>query len=202
MSQSTKRRPRWLLALAVPLGLVASGVLVYQASYAAFTASTTSDANTFSTGNVVLDQTPVSGSTVFNATNLGPTDTGFDCISAQYSGSLAASIKLYTAYELDGGSNPISGLAPYLDVVVDEVDTAGACPASGSLVGDNNLYTGTLSGLVSANDSYANGLLTWTPAANAVAETRRYRIRYTVQDNNSAQAQSASVRLTFEARST
>ena len=43
-----------VLAATVPLGIIASGVLVWQASYAAFSATTTNPSNTFSAGTVTL----------------------------------------------------------------------------------------------------------------------------------------------------
>ena len=61
--------------LAVPLGLLGSGALVWQASYAAFTAQTTSPGNSWSTGSVALTDDDA-GAAMFSRTGLAPGSSG------------------------------------------------------------------------------------------------------------------------------
>ena len=100
----------------VPVALLASGAFVWQASYSAFTATTTNGSNSWTSGtvNITNDQ---SGSAVFNGlTGLKPdaslsalspgntggayaasstTSGGSACIKVTYSGSVNANIRLY-----------------------------------------------------------------------------------------------------------
>lgn len=112
-------RLRWrrqLPFVIVPLALLTSGALVWQASYSAFTATTTNGTNSWTTGtvNITNDQ---SGAAVFNGlTGLKPDSTlsalspgntggaytattttsgGSACIKVTYSGSVNANIRMY-----------------------------------------------------------------------------------------------------------
>src|SRR4051794_13933522 len=88
-----RRRGRALLRLAsralVPLVILGSGALVYQASNAAFTATTATGTNSWATGNVFLSNAMVSGA-AFNVTNIKPgvANAQTRCIDVTYTGSL------------------------------------------------------------------------------------------------------------------
>lgn len=190
-------RPR-AVWLAAPLALIASAGLVYQASTAAFVATTSNPGNTFSSGQVVLtdDRAGTAMFTTAGEGKLVPGSTGYKCIDVTYSGDVAAQVRLHAAY------GATSALAPYLQLTVDQVSTAVACSATGNLTGDSALFgtpTGTAQGLVTGHGSYATGLGTWAPTGTA-GETRRYRIAYTLADDNAAQDKQVELELTWEAR--
>lgn len=185
-----RRRP-WLLAL--PVALLISSALVYQASRAAFTDTTTTGTNNWSAGTVIIDDSSA-GSAIFTASNLKPTDTDQYCIVVSYTGSLAATAKLY--------ANVSGTLAQYLDLVVEEGTGTPASNCTG-FTPVSTLSTGgeTLQSFGTSHHDFATGVSSWAPAAgNVTPVTMAYRISYTVQDNNLAQAQTATATFTWEAQ--
>jgi hypothetical protein len=193
--QPRKQRRTQLLALATPLGIIASGALVWQSSYSAFTATTNNPSNTFSAGTVSLTDDDT-GSAMFNATGLKPGSTGTACIKVTYNGSLAAAVKMYVA----SGDLSDSGLGPYLNFTVQEGTGGqyGNCTGFASSATDvNNQALSTFAG---ASTNYASGVGSWAPTGSA--QTKVYQFPYTVAGNNSAQGTSATVKFTWEADNT
>lgn len=89
-----RRGGRVVVGLAIPLGIVVSGAIVWQASYAAFTATTESKENSWETGTVILtnSQDDDSVSALFDEKVLTPGQSGSKCITVTYSGSVAAEV--------------------------------------------------------------------------------------------------------------
>ena len=80
----------------LPLGILASAGVVWQSSYAAFSATTSNAGNTLTAGTVKLTDS-ANGTAMLNATGLKPGSTGSACIKLTYGGSLAGNTKLYVA---------------------------------------------------------------------------------------------------------
>lgn len=185
------RLARWL---AVPVGMVASSLLVWQASNAAFSDTTDNGANSWASGDVVLNDDD-SGAVLFNASNLKPGDSVAKCITVTYSGSLNASVKLFA-------SAPSGTLAPYLNLTVEQ--------GSGGLFGDctsfspdaSPKYTGTLDAFAATHQNWGNGWGSFTPTGGAPDDPKTYRFTYTLQDDNNAQGKSTSTTFTWEAQNT
>jgi hypothetical protein len=189
-AQGIRRRP-WLLAL--PVALLISSVLVYQASRAAFTDATTTGSQNWTAGTVVIDDN-TGGSTFFSAGNLKPGDHDEHCIVVTYTGTLAATAKLYATVS--------GGLAQYLDLVVEEgtgspaADCTGFTPVT-TLSGGSE----TLDSFGTAHHDFGTGVSSWAPGpGNVTPVTKAYRIDYNVQDTNAAQAQTATATFTWEAQ--
>ena len=190
-----KRRRRPSVVVLVPLALLASSAVVYQASNAAFSAQTNNGTNNWASGSVTITDDD-SNTAIVNLTNLKPGDTATKCINVTYTGSLAATVKLYTSASTD------SGLAQYLDFSIDEGTgaTGGATlDCTGFTLGSTLYPAGTLNGFITTKNSYANGVSSWAPAgaSNAV---KSYRFIWTLQDNNAAQNKASSATFTWEAR--
>jgi hypothetical protein len=180
-------RFRWAAA---PVALVVASLLVWNASSSAFQATTTNGTNSWAAGTVAISDDD-SGSAMFNATGLKPGDTGAKCILVTYGGSLAATVKLYSA---------VTGtLGQYLDLTVEQ-GTGGTSSGCGSFAAESTLYSGTLSGFGTAATNFANGVGSWTPGG--AGATKAYRFTYTLQNNNAAQGLSASATFTWEAQNT
>lgn len=179
------RRGAWAVALAVPVGLLASGALVWQASYAAFTATTDNTGNSWSTGTVVLADND-GGSALWTTAGLGPLEHGStdtSCITVSYSGNLAATIDL---------SATASGtLAPDLDVVI-ETGTGAQADCS-DFTGGTALWSGTL-------DAMPAGLAALPDWTVTGPEAKAYRITWTVA-GTAAQNETAAAALTWTATS-
>ncbi|MDD0858415.1 hypothetical protein NHF46_12870 [Arthrobacter alpinus] len=76
MSNRTARIVKWA---ALPAALIISGVVVSQASYSAFTATTTNAGNNWNSGNLSLIND--SASALFSVSNIKPGDWGSKCIT-------------------------------------------------------------------------------------------------------------------------
>lgn len=178
-----------LAAAAVVAGLLVSGGLVWQASSAAFTASTQNGSNTWSSGQVLISDND-GGTAMWTATGLVPGSTGTNCIEVTYGGNVASAVKLY--------ATPYTGtLGQYITMEIEE-GSGVSCAVPGTYT-SLNPGPATLDAFVTApHNTYGTGVSSWEPSATA---TRPYRFTYTLQDNNSAQNKSAAVTFVWEARS-
>jgi hypothetical protein len=193
-------------------GLLAAGLLVWQGSYAAFSASTDSTNDAWTTGTLALTNngggTTYAGSTtgIFGTggtqpeTNMKPGATGQKCITVQSTGSLAGNLKLFRGTL--GGTNA-TALANQLNLTVTgapvgaAVNVASDCatfPAAGNVA----VYTGTLNGMPTA---YA--AQTGMPVAAGTVRVA-YRIAWTFTStgnnttDNALQGSNATTDLTWE----
>jgi hypothetical protein len=193
-----RRRRRPGVIVLVPLALIASSAVVYQASNAAFTAQTTNGSNTWSSGSVTITDDDSNVAITAGLGSLKPGDTGTKCVNVTYGGSLAAAVRLYaSAY---GGT----GLGQYLDFAVDEGTGAtggNTLDCTGFVLGTALYPAGTLNGFATTKNSYANGVSSWAPAGGSNA-VKSYRFTWTLQDNNAAQGLTATATFAWEARNT
>lgn len=197
MSASNSRLRAVAKWSAVPVGLIVSAALVWQASYSAFTATTSNPTNNWATGTVVLSDDDT-GTAMFNATVLKPGSTGEKCIVVTSSGTLAATVKLYGT-----GVATTNALSSYVDLTVQQgtVGTfAGGCAGFTQDAGAPNLFTGTLAAFATAYTNFGTGFGTFAPAAGTV--TRVYKIVYTINaaTPNGSQGGTASIGLTWESQ--
>lgn len=191
----TKKMATWS---AIPTALLVSSLLVWQASYSAFNATTDNPSSNWATGNVALSDDDTN-TALFSATNLKPGSTGTKCIVVTSSGSLASTVKLYGT-----GAAATKSLDSWIDLTVDE----GAGGSFGSCAGftsSGNVFSGTLNNFATNRTSFANGVGTWAPAGQTAPATvsRTYRFSYTVNNSapNSTQGGTASIGFTWEAQS-
>lgn len=196
------RRPRRTHARAITLGavatgLLASGALVWGASYSAFSATTTNPTNNWSAGTVALSDDD-SNSAMFTATNLVPGSTGSQCIAVTSSGSTASAVKLY-------GTTPATtkALASSLNLSITQGNGGGfgSCTGFTPLTTGASVFTGTLASFGTSATNFATGVGNWAPAGTA-SETRVYKVTYTLDSStsNAAQGGTASVGFTWEAQ--
>jgi hypothetical protein len=194
-----------VLAVAVPLGIVASGALVWQASFAAFSATTANPNNTFSAGTVTLTDNRQPSSVMFSPTGLKPGSNGSACIKVTYNGSLAAGVKMYVG---SGDLTTSSGtnLAQYLTLQVAEgTGSANDCSDFSSTatiynpvgLGDT---TKTLTTFAAASNNFANGVSSFAPTG--AGQSKTYKISYQLQDNSLAAGLNSTVKFTWEAQNT
>jgi hypothetical protein len=209
---------RTLLAAAVPVGLVLSAAVVWQSTAAAFTATTDNAGNTWQAGTVVLADSQ-GGSKLFDTTTgdgaLHPGSTRSRCIRVDYTGTLAADIRLYV-------TSPDAlavTLDPYLVMSVERgQDVAATTPvapdcSTGFTVPATLLYnaapasdpgatrTSTMADLKASHGDYTHGLHVGTgPVAGGTSLT--FRITYRVADDNHAQGTSSKATFTWEAQNT
>jgi hypothetical protein len=172
---------RRTLIVAAVLGLVGAGALTWATSYTAFYNATANPGNTWAAGTVSLTDDDV-GSAIFTtgtpgtgqvrADNLRPGQTVVNCIRVTYTGSAAATVKLYGSAISEAGGGGTALLA-YLHVKVEE-GTGGAFGCAGfagaSTVWDTSTHPGAASDLLGVfPTTYAtgvsSGLASWTSAS-------------------------------------
>lgn len=195
----SRRSSRWIIPILLACtGMGVASAVIWQASNAAFTATTQNGTNSWSTGSVALTDND-SNAVLFSVTGMYPGQTASRCIRVTYAGDLTnASVKLYASSLVD-----TDGLGSLIDLVIDEgtgSSTFGDCTGFSSA---RNLFTGTLATLGTTNTAWASALPAaspWAPAATN--ETKDYRFTYTFSNSatNTAQGDSASVSFVWEAR--
>src|SRR3954452_13614112 len=135
----------------VPFAVLASGGLVWQSSYSAFSATTASPTNNWSAGTVALSDDD-SNTAMFTASYLKPGATGTKCIAVSSAGSLASTVKLYgTSYDTT------NGLAGNINLKVEEGTGATSASCTGFTAG-STLYDGAMSTFGTTKTSFATGV--------------------------------------------
>ncbi|MGH8960178.1 MAG: hypothetical protein ACRDWT_03075 [Jatrophihabitantaceae bacterium] len=192
-----RKHAKLIGAGALLAGLAASATVVWQASYSAFSATTSNPASNWSAGSVALSDDD-SNAAMFTASNLKPGSTGTKCIAVTSTGSLASTVKLYgtgpaTTNALSSSLN--------LSIVQGTGGGFGSCTGFTPLASGSPVYSGTLAAFGSAATSYATGLGSWAPTGTA-SETRVFQFSYTLDANtpNSAQGGTATIGFTWEAQ--
>lgn len=203
MSRSA-RCARWL---AVPVGLVISAVLIWQASYAAFTDTTANRDNSWTAGSVTITDTR-NGVAMFEATDLvpgaGPTE---QTITATYEGTLDADVKLYgerfsILAPTSEGLQPVSGtektLADYIHLTI--VGNEGASFGAGP---QGEIFRGTLASFAKDYGSGNSRLIYRVPGGD-IHEQGTFKFTYWVDAGapNSVQGQQVTLDFVAEAQST
>jgi hypothetical protein len=203
------RKRRNAMILAVPLGLVVSGALVYQSSSAAFTATTTTAQESWTAGTVVLDQNSSTSLPWTAVAGLAPSSTATKCVRVDYTGSLNADISLYvTGFGVTYAADNATDLEDYLLFTVKGIDGdqtsdgIGGC-ASGATSGAQLLspvITNVKAKDLNASwNSFASGSkASGVTGTNAGHHYVTYMITYTVDASATNFAQGDNVRLSFQ----
>lgn len=193
-TSSAKRLVRWS---AIPVALLASAGLVWQASYSAFTATTSNPTNNWAAGTVALTDDDAN-TAMFTVSNLKPGQTGQKCIAVTSTGSLPSTVKLYSTNYAQ-----TKALATNLSLTVEEGSgaTFGSCTGFTPIATGSQIFSGSLDSFGTTKTGSANGTGVWAPTGTA-SETRSYRITYTLGSTtpDSVQGGTAQTGFTWEAQ--
>ncbi|MEQ1737706.1 MAG: hypothetical protein ABL886_15035 [Rhodoglobus sp.] len=195
MTATTRKGTKIVRYLTIPLALVASGLLVAQASYSAYSTTTANPTSNWTTGTLALTDDD-SNTALFTASSLVPGSTGTKCIVVTSASTVPTTIKLY-------GTTPSTTLA--LSTWIDLTVTLGAGGSNATCTGfvaditNPSVYSGTLAAFGTSATSFSNGLGVWAPAA---AGSKTYRFVYTVNSAapNSTAGGTAAIGFTWEAQ--
>lgn len=191
---------------AVLMLAIASTVLGW--TWSLFTATKDAGSNSFATGTVIIGDND--GSTAMLAIS-GGLPGAFDegCITVNYTGSLAATVKLYGTQT--AASTP--SLAQYLDLKItrgtfSSAPSFDACstftPDATDYVGAGNgvIYSGTLANFNAAHTGFSNGLTDPTASAEVwtTSESHVYKVRVTVQNDAAAAGLNVTQTFSWEAQ--
>jgi len=135
-----KRRRRALRAAAPVAGLLAAGLLVWQGSYAAFSATTQNNTDAWTSGTLVLTNNgggaayAATTTATFNELALKPGSTGQKCITVKSTGTAAGSLKMYESALADSAPSLGAQIQLTIDaapVAADVLVGCGGFPAVG-----------------------------------------------------------------------
>lgn len=177
---------------AAAASLLLVSLLVLRVSSAAFSATTANTGNSWSAGSITLTDDDGGGASqaMFNVTGMVPGQTVTKCIVVTYSGAVnPTAVKLYSGGITDGG------LAPHLDVTVEEGDGGTYTSCTGFAATGTILTSKALSAFHSDHNGYATGVGTWDPSGNA--QTKTYRFSVTLGSDTPASAQSNNAQASF-----
>jgi len=189
INNPTNRKVRTGAAI---IAVLAASLLAFQATGAAFSATTENAGNAFAAGTVTISDNDA-GVAMFNLADMKPGDNAVGCIEVTYSGSLDPEVRAY------GATTAGDGLEAYLDLTVERGD--GTCAAFGTSTAVwTNGTDGDLGIFLGAATDYATGVDNWTPTGGAPDDTVPYRFTVGLQDDNAAQAKTVTVTFTWEAQ--
>ena len=183
---------------ALPIALVVSAAMLWNATQATFTANTTNPTSNWTTGTVALSDDD-SGTAMFNATLLKPGSTSSRCVVVTYNGTAGAQVKLFGT-----GKTATNSLDTRINLTVQQ-GTGGTyaagepCTGFTPSGGAGESFTGTLASFATTYTSSQAGFGTWAPTG--AGQTRVYRVTYTIDaaTPNSMMSSTASIGLTWEA---
>ncbi|WP_120522457.1 hypothetical protein [Arthrobacter celericrescens] len=188
---------------AVPAALVVSGLLVSQASYSAFSATTNNAGNNWASGSLALTN-DASGTALFSASNIKPGDAGSKCITVSTTANIASTLKVYASSYSKGTKS----LGDRINVTVTSGSFPGAAPANGACTGFTAgsvaVATTSLTSFAAASSSYATGADSYALPAGG---SRTYKIDWTfatagsTSADNAYQGDTASIGFTWESQS-
>jgi len=146
MSNRTKIL-RTLLVLGIVACIAGAGV------FSAFSSQTDNPGNSVTAGTVVLADNDA-GSALYSITAAKPGDSQASCIKVTYSGSLNASVRIYTPSTIgELGPSVTLKIEPGTQASPSFPSCTGFTPDAGGA-----LYEGTLSAFASEHGTYANGV--------------------------------------------
>jgi hypothetical protein len=179
--RTTTKAQRAILALATPVAILSAAGLVWHASYAAFSGTTRSSGNSWSTGSVALSDDDA-GAARFQATNLVPGATDTKCIKVTATASVPGVVK---GYALNAVPSP-QGLEDHILVTVADGNGGSFASCTGFTPSATLITDMPLSTLATYGD-YAHGMGGW--AVTAGTQTRTYQVTWKFDTTNMTQSQ-------------
>jgi len=184
--------------VAVPVALAASGLVVAQSSYSAYSSTTVSPTSNWATGTVSLSDDD-SGAAAFQVANARPGASGSRCLVVTSNGTTPSEVRVY-------GANPsgTTNLAAFIDLTITQGTggSFGSCDGFTPLTSGAGIYRGNLMDFGVSHTDYASGVTGWT-TTGAPPESRTYRLDYTISPDapNDTMGGSAGGDIVFEAQS-
>ena len=186
MHGPTLRWRRVVKAAAIPVALVVSATIVWQSSYAAFTATTDSPGNQWSAGALALtnDTTgtfATTGTLMFTPALVKPGDTGQWCVNVKNAGSLGATaanpIKFYAPLPASLSTNLLAQNLTFAVVESTTTVTGGNAGSCTGFTAGTSVYSGLLSAVPA---TYAAGAAPTGAGVLAAGATKGYQITWTM----------------------
>lgn len=192
---------RTRLLVSIVIAMLPFGIAGF-ATFSAFSSTTDNSGNSFAAGTVYISDNDA-GSALYSVSNKTPGVPTAGCIKLTYTGSLAATVKLYT-------TSTIGALGTYVDMTVEKGTQSGspAFPACTGFTPESTVFTGTLANFAATKNSYANGVSAFPGSQTQWNnnDTLVYRVTLTLQDDAGANGGASPLStglhaFTWEARS-
>ncbi|GIG19286.1 hypothetical protein Cch01nite_00100 [Cellulomonas chitinilytica] len=168
---------------AAPVAILAAGALVWNASSAAFTATTRNAGNSWSTGQVTLTDDD-KGAAGFTVTGLVPGQHGEKCLVVKSTSTVAGEVRTY----VQNLSASAQGLQDRIIFKVEQ-GTGGSFNDCTGFVADAGTYpAASLTAMSQANHDYATGGGSWATSGTA-GETKTYKGSWTFDTTGMTQQQ-------------
>ncbi|MEX5303722.1 hypothetical protein [Kocuria sabuli] len=168
---------------AAPVAVLVAGVLVWQGSTAAFTATTRNAGNSWATGQVALTDDDA-GRAGFTVESLVPGQTGSKCIEVTSNSTVAGEVRAYVQ-NLSGSA---TGLEDRIRLQVERGTGGSFNSCEGFTPVPGALPAQPLSTLAQVNRDYATGGAVWDTEGR-VGESSTYRGTWTFDTSGMTQSQ-------------
>ncbi|MER8067470.1 hypothetical protein ABTZ59_04050 [Streptomyces sp. NPDC094034] len=188
----------WLNVLAqvvpVPLGLLLSGALVWGATNADWSGTSSNSGNTWTSSSLGLAND--SKVPMFSIDDMRPGDTGSNCIEIKSNADFPTALKLYSSSE-----NWPSNFQSFVDLKI-EVGSGGTFGNCRGFTPHRTAFDGTLDTFVALYNDFRTGLGPWIlPGKPPNALSFRFAWKFSPSASNGAQSTSTNeVIFTWEAR--
>lgn len=188
MKQPSSRTTRVAKIAVLPTAMIISGLVVGQASYAAFSSKTSNDGNSWAAGTVNLTDDD-NGQAMFEVKDLKPGQTGTKCLTVTSHGTLPADVRLYAT-----GASATKGLDAQIDLKIDE---SASCDAEAK----TSVFAGTLAEFTGSAQGFNTGVSKWQTAGQP-GESKAYTVTYTLNAGvtNDSQGGTAATNFVWEAQ--
>ncbi|MFF3755269.1 hypothetical protein ACFYYH_33320 [Streptomyces sp. NPDC002018] len=188
----------WLNVLAqvvpVPLGLLLSGALVWGATNADWSGTSSNSGNTWTAGSAGLAND--SKVPMFDIDNMRPGDTGSNCIRVKSNAEFPTALKLYS-----NSPNWPSNFQSFVNLKI-EVGSGGASGNCNGFTPHKTAFDGTLDQFIALHTDYRTGVGPWT-LSDKSHNSRSFRFAWRFSSsapNGSQGANTNEATFTWEAR--
>lgn len=183
-----------------PVAILTAGLLVWQASYAAFSATTGNTGNKWTTTALSLTDDD-SAHASFVVPNAQPGDSGTRCIAVTTSDS-PGTVKSYVANLVPSGVTPL-GLEDAIKIQIEQGSPGTFADCAGFVATpDSVALQGSLSALAADHADFTTGGTVWNTAGN---ETKSFRVSWmfdpqglTPEEINALQGKTTGIDIVWE----
>ncbi|MEO7722476.1 MAG: hypothetical protein ABIS08_11250 [Pseudolysinimonas sp.] len=180
MRKPTARTRRLATLIVGPTAILMAGLLVWQGSSAAFTASTRNTGNNWETGSVLLSDDDL-GAAAFRVAGVTPGQTGSKCLVVTSESTVPGEVRVF----LD--TLGAEGLENNITVSL-QIGTGGSFADCTGFVPTTTLPALSLATIDAGINDYATGVLPWVTTGTA-GETKSYRATWTFDVTGLTQTQ-------------
>jgi hypothetical protein len=174
-------RSRRIATLAIgPVAILVAGVLVWQGSNAAFTATTRNSGNNWETGSVVLSDDD-QGAASFRVNGVLPGQTGSKCLVVTSESNVPGEVRVYL------GNLGAQGLESNITISL-AIGHGGSFANCTGFVAESTLPPLSLAAIYAGGSTYAAGVLPWDTAGTP-GETKSYKATWTFDTTGLTQTQ-------------